>query len=102
MTADSETNDRLIREFLAAWERRDTAHILDHLADDAVYHSIPLTPIVGKPALREWVSHFADVPPGRLEIRHQVASPTVVMNERTDVMRRKDGDYVWVEAVGRR
>jgi limonene-1,2-epoxide hydrolase len=77
-------NDALVRDFLAAWERRDTDHIVDCFADDGVYHSIPLTPIVGKQAIREFVAGFADVPPGRLEIHHQVASGKVVMNERTD------------------
>ena len=78
------SNDRMIRDFLGAWERRDTEHIVDHFTDDGVYHSIPLAPIVGKPAIREFVSGFADVPLGRLVIHHQVASDDVVMNERTD------------------
>ena len=78
------SNDTMIRDFLGAWERRDTEHIVDHFTDDGVYHSIPLTPIVGKQAIREFVAGFADVPPGRLEIHHQVASGNVVMNERTD------------------
>jgi limonene-1,2-epoxide hydrolase len=30
------------------------------------------------------VARFADVPPGRLEVRHQVAAGNVVMNERID------------------
>jgi limonene-1,2-epoxide hydrolase len=77
-------NDEMIRSFLAAWERRDTDLIMESFADDAVYHSIPLTPIVGKAAIGRWVTKFAEVPPGRLEIRHQVASGNVVMNERTD------------------
>jgi len=77
-------NNEMIRNFLGAWERRDTEYIMERFADDAVYHSIPLTPIVGKAAIRQWVTKFADVPPGRLEIRHQVASGNVVMNERTD------------------
>ena len=42
------SNDQLIRGFLQAWERRDTEYIVEHFTDDAVYHSIPLTPIVGK------------------------------------------------------
>lgn len=78
------SNDRMIREFLAAWERRDTEHIVEGFADDGVYHSIPLSPIVGTVAIREFVAGFADKPPGLLEIHHQVASDTVVMNERTD------------------
>ena len=80
------SNNAMVRAFLAAWERRDTPYILDCFTDDAVYHSIPLTPIVDKEAIRAFVTKFADVPPGRLEIRHQVASAHVVMNERTDYM----------------
>ncbi len=82
-TADG--NDALVRGFLAAWERRDTAHILSCWADDGVYHPVgALPPIVGRDAFREFVTRFEQVPGGRLEIRHQVASDTVVMNERTD------------------
>ena len=77
-------NDAMIREFLAAWERRDTDFIVDHFTDNGVYHSMPLTPIVGKDAIREWVSGFVGKPPGRLELRHQIATDRVVMNERTD------------------
>ena len=77
-------NDALIREFIAAWERRDTEFIVNCFTDDGVYHSVPLTPIVGREAIREFVAGFAGVPPGRLEIHHQVASAEVVMNERTD------------------
>ncbi len=77
-------NDELIRAVLAAWERRDTTFIVDHFSEDAVYHAIPLLPIVGRAALEEWVRGFEEVPPGRLEIHHQVASGNLVMNERTD------------------
>ena len=86
MTDDTSAtaNDAMIRAFLAAWERRDTDYLVDQFADDGVYHSIPLTPIVGKAAIREFVAAFVDVPPGRLVIHHQIASGNVVMNERTD------------------
>jgi len=77
-------SDELVRAFLSAWERRDTDFILAHLADDAVYHAMPLHPIAGKAELASWVESFANVPPGRLEIHHQVAAGGVVMNERTD------------------
>ena len=80
----AEANDALVRDFLAAWERRDTAFILDCMTEDAVYHAMPLTPIVGKDALAAWVRKFEAVPPGRLEVRHQLASGDAVMNERTD------------------
>jgi len=80
-------NDEMVREFLQAWERRDTEHIVERFAVNGVYHSIPLTPIVGRDAIRAFVAGFEDVPPGRLEIRHQVAAEHVVLNERTDFIR---------------
>ena len=82
--SSSSANDAMVREFLAAWERRDTDHIVDRFTDDGVYHSMPLAPIVGKAAIREFVSGFAAKPPGRLVIHHQLATEDVVMNERTD------------------
>jgi len=82
----AEANDALVRDFLAAWERRATAFILDCLTEDAVYHAMPLSPIVGKAALADWVRGFEEVPPGRLQIRHQVASAGVVLNERSDAI----------------
>jgi len=77
-------NNSLIRELMRAWERRDADFIVDCFAEDAVYHSVPLSPIVGRAAIAEWVRGFAGVPAGRLEVHHQVASGGVVMNERTD------------------
>ena len=77
-------NDTLVRAFLQAWERRDSEFIADCFTEDAVYHAVPLAPISGKDAVVEWVRRFDDKPPGRLEVHHQVASETVVMNERTD------------------
>lgn len=84
MTGTEAANDATVRAFLAAWERRDTPTILEHFADDAVYHAVPLQPIVGKEALTRWVESFERVPPGRLDVRHQVTTGDVVMNERTD------------------
>jgi limonene-1,2-epoxide hydrolase len=84
--SSAEANDALVRAFMAAWELRDSDFILEHLSDDAVYHSIPLSPIIGKAAVGAWVKAFEGRPGGRLEIHHQVASGEIVMNERTDVI----------------
>jgi limonene-1,2-epoxide hydrolase len=77
-------NDALVRDFVAAWERRDAEFIVDCFTEDGVYHSVPLSPIVGRAAIAEWVRGFAGVPPGRLQVHHQVASADVVLHERTD------------------
>ena len=79
------SNDAMVRAFFAAWERRDTPYIMDCFTDDAVYHSIPLTPIVGKDGDPGRSSRISpDVPTGPLGDPPPVASADVVMNERTD------------------
>ncbi len=83
---DAAANDAFIRRFLEAWQRRETDTILESFDDDGVYHAMPLPPITGKAALREWVAHFEGVTPARLDVHHQVASGDVVINERTDHM----------------
>jgi limonene-1,2-epoxide hydrolase len=82
--AAAAANDRLVRDFVAAWERRDSDFIIGCFTDDAVYHSMPLSPIEGKQAIAEWVRRFEDTTPGRLEVHHQIATADLVMNERTD------------------
>ena len=85
MTDDTTAaNDQLIREFIAAWEQRDSDFIIGCFTEDAVYHSMPLSPIVGKEAIAAWVRGFEEVPPGSLDVHHQIASGDVVMNDRTD------------------
>ena len=42
MGSVEEQNDVMIREFIAAWERRDAEHIVECFTDDGVYHSVPL------------------------------------------------------------
>jgi limonene-1,2-epoxide hydrolase len=79
-------NDAFVRDFLSAWERRDADFIVECFTEDGVYHSVPLSPIVGRAAIAEWVRGFAGVPPGRLQVHHQVATTGVVMNERTDTI----------------
>jgi limonene-1,2-epoxide hydrolase len=82
----AEANDWLVRDFLAAWERRETEYCLERLSDEPVYHPMPLTPIAGRDAVSAWVRGFEGRPAARIEIHHQVAEGDVVMNERTDVI----------------
>ena len=86
MDENAHASDALVRAFLAAWERRDSEFILSCFSDDAVYHAVPLRPLAGKDTLTSWVEGFSEVPPGRLEVHHQVAAGDVVMNERADTI----------------
>lgn len=82
MTAD---NEKLVREFCAAWESRDVDAILSFFAPDAVYHNIPVAPAVGHDAIRGLLQMF--VPPSEkieFEIRNLVSDGDVVLTERVD------------------
>jgi limonene-1,2-epoxide hydrolase len=83
---DAAANDDLVRRFIAAWERRDSDFIVECFTDDGIYHATPLDPIVGKAAIRKFVTSFEGKPPGRLQIRSQIAAETVVLQERTDYL----------------
>jgi limonene-1,2-epoxide hydrolase len=76
----------LVTEFLATWDRGDIDSMLDLFTDDAVYHNMPMDPLVGKPAIREFVTQAVAAMPGGLhaEIHCQLVGGNTVMNERTD------------------
>lgn len=87
----AEQNDAVITAFCNAWGKGDLAAILDSFADDAVYHNIPMKPIEGKEAIGKVIGRFLSGGPVVFETTHQVASDTVVMNERIDYL-PGDGD----------
>lgn len=86
--------DQIIRDFCAAWSRADLEAILDAFTDDAVYHNIPMAPCKGKEEIRAFIGGmFAGMCKSvDFEIRHQIVSGNVVMNERVDILHLQDRD----------
>jgi limonene-1,2-epoxide hydrolase len=87
-------NDRLVREVLRLWERRDVDRLVAACTEDAVWHHRPLAPAVGSAGIRAFAEHYADVPGGPYEILRQVAGAAFVLNERLD---RVSGGSAMVE-----
>jgi ketosteroid isomerase-like protein len=75
MTSSSDAAiDAMIREFFKAWDRRDANHIVSCFTDDARVVVDPrMAPIVGKAAIREFLSQDP-FPWPRIEIHHQLVS----------------------------
>jgi len=69
------------------------------LADDIVYHNIPMQPVVGREAVR---AVLAQIPCEAMEwIVHVSAEhDTAVLNERTDRFRLKDGRWLEIRVMG--
>jgi limonene-1,2-epoxide hydrolase len=81
----SELDEQLVREFCAAWQRRDIDELLGYFSDDAVYHNMPLDPAVGTEAIRTVLGMF--VPPAEhidWEILSIASSGNAVFTERVD------------------
>ena len=95
-------NILVVDRLVAGWEKRDVNAIVACLSDDATWHNIPYPPIVGQQAIGAAISRFLDdMTEVRFEIRHSgEISHDVVMNERVDIFRRRDGTEVRLPVTG--
>ncbi len=91
----------LVTEFCALWSRPDVDEIVDYFTEDAVYHNIPMSPVQGRDAIREFIAGFMAGFDGiDFTVHRQISDGTIVMNERTDVMRRQDGSEFDLPVMG--
>lgn len=81
----SRSNEQVIRDFCAAWSRKDADELLAYFTEDAVYHNIPMPPVAGKAAIREIFGLF--LPPSESidwEMLNVAVAGDVVFTERVD------------------
>jgi limonene-1,2-epoxide hydrolase len=77
--------ETLVREFCDAWSKRDADLLTDYFTEDGVYHNMPLPPLHGKAAIREFLVGFlAGAETAEFRMINVVASDDVVMTERVD------------------
>ncbi|UFT00332.1 nuclear transport factor 2 family protein [Nocardia huaxiensis] len=77
----------------AAWSRLDAEEIASYFTEDAVYHNIPMDPVIGRAAIRDFITGFAAALDGiDFDIHRQTVSGDLVMNERTDTLRGNGRD----------
>jgi limonene-1,2-epoxide hydrolase len=85
-----------VRRFCAAWsDNLTSAELAAFFTDDAVYHNIPLDPIVGRVAIADNIDSF--IRPGApgiekidLRVIHIASNDPIVMTERMDVFTLSD------------
>jgi limonene-1,2-epoxide hydrolase len=77
--------DRTVSAFCDALTRGDLDEAMKLVADDCVYHNIPLEPVKGAAAIRTTLQGFMQML-GSIEIdtKRQIAVGDLVMNERVD------------------
>jgi limonene-1,2-epoxide hydrolase len=79
------SNEQVVRDFCAAWARKDADELLGFFTDDAIYHNIPMPPMQGKAAIREVFNLF--LPPSEtieFEVVQLASQGSVVFTERVD------------------
>jgi limonene-1,2-epoxide hydrolase len=83
----------LVRRFCKAWsDNVGAADLAAFFTDDAVYHNIPLAPVIGRAAIANSITSF--IRPGApgiesidFRLRNIAANGPVVMTERVDVFK---------------
>ncbi len=84
--------DQLVTDFCKLWASPDPDELAAYFTEDATYHNIPMPPVQGREAIRDFIAGFLAALDGiDFTVHRQISSGPVVMNERTDVMRRKGG-----------
>lgn len=93
--------DAVVTEFCKLWSDPDPEKLADWFTEDGIYHNIPMPPAVGRAAITEFIAGFTGAVDGiDFQVHRQVATGNVVMNERTDVMRFKNGSELPLPVMG--
>ncbi|HEY5842105.1 MAG TPA: limonene-1,2-epoxide hydrolase family protein [Mycobacterium sp.] len=91
----------IVTEFCALWADPDPGRLAGYFTENGVYHNIPMAAVQGRAAIEEFISGFTAMCDGIDFIVHrQVADGDLVFNERTDVMRLKNGKTVELPVTG--
>ena len=90
--------EQTVLAFVHAWNRLDEERIHGLMADDIVYHNMPMKPVVGIAAVR---AHLAAWPVDECEwvVLNIAARGNVVLTERIDRFRR-GADRIVVPVMG--
>jgi limonene-1,2-epoxide hydrolase len=78
-------NEKIVREFIAAWSNLDVDELVAYFTEDGVYHNMPTEPVIGQEALRGFIGAFiASWEKTDWEILNLVCDGDLVVVERVD------------------
>lgn len=86
------SSEQVVRDFCAAWARKDIDELLSFFTDDAIYHNIPTDPAQGHDAIRSVMMLF--VPMSKtidFRIDHLATNGDLVFTERVDTFELEKG-----------
>lgn len=95
-----EANERVIREFVAAWPRLDAKELAGYFAEDGVYHNMPMGPVSGRANVERLIAGFiGSWTQTEWELRNVLCAGNLVVAERVDRIRAGD-KFVELPCVG--
>lgn len=56
--ATMSANEKVIREFIAAWSNLDAGELASYFTEDGIYHNIPTAPVQGRDNIRQFITGF--------------------------------------------
>jgi limonene-1,2-epoxide hydrolase len=82
-----------VRRFCEAWGTKDLDEIIGFFSDDAVYHNIPLAPVVGPDQIRATIEGFSGgVDQIVFRVDNIAADGGTVLTERHDIFTFANGE----------
>jgi limonene-1,2-epoxide hydrolase len=79
------SSEQVVRDFCAAWERRDIDELVGFFTEDGVYHNMPTEPAKGHDAIRGVLMLFVPMAKGiEFKIDNIASEGDVVFTERVD------------------
>ena len=91
----------VVRDFCDTWGTGDLDALMAFFTPDAVYHNIPVDPVVGVDAIRATIAGFTTgVESVVFETTHLAASGNVVLTERVDVFSFPGGHAIRLPVMG--
>jgi limonene-1,2-epoxide hydrolase len=92
----------VVNQMIAAWKKLDAAAICACFAVDAVWCNVSYDPVVGRANISAAIYLFlGGVAEGEFQVHYAgEVSPGVVLTERTDIFRMKDGRMLRIPVMG--
>jgi len=86
--------------FIAAFNRLDIDGACDMLAENVVYHNIPMEPVNGREAARGFLKAMPNLKSIEWEVFNTAENGDTVLNEREDRFFMTDGSKLAVRVMG--
>ncbi len=94
-------NEKIIRDFVAAWSRLDPSELGSFFSEDGVYYNMPASPVAGRENIEKMIAGFiASWTATEWDVLNLVAAGEIVIAERLDRTKAKGGKGVDLPCTG--